>query len=82
MQRSPQGPAGQSVPPAGDRITSRQLAAVHGACRSQGVTRGQLEGLLFERFRKRKLEYLTKGEASALLQELSTIAGRGNGAHA
>lgn len=80
--RSRREPDGHLAPPAGDRITSRQLAAVHSACRRQGLTRGQLEGLLFERFRKRQLEYLTKGEASALLQEIGAVAGRENGVHA
>lgn len=82
VQRSGQGTGAPSIPQAGDRITSRQLAAVHAACRNQGVTRGQLEGLLFERFGKRKVEYLTKREASELLGELAVVAGRGNGVHA
>jgi len=54
-----------------NRITSRQLAAIHATCRQLAVSRDDLLGLVHERFGKNKLELLSKGEASALLDHFN-----------
>ncbi len=71
-----------AAPEPGDRITSRQLAAVYGACRRNGVTREQLEDLVDGKFGKARVEQLSKREASFLIDEIGAMPGRGNGAHA
>ena len=70
------------MPAPNDRITSRQLAAIHAACRRYGVTRGQLGEIVGEQFRREHVEQLTKREASTLIDRLSIEPGAGNGAHA
>jgi len=57
----------------GDRITAKQLAAIHAACRRLAVSRDDLHGLVSERFRKPKLEYLSKAEASAVLDHFNNV---------
>lgn len=65
----------------GDRVTSRQLAAIHAVCRRNGIGRERLVEVLDERFDRSRPEQLSKREASELIDALSTTAG-GNGAHA
>lgn len=54
-----------------NRITSRQLAAIHGAARRLAVSRDNLLGVVKERFSVDKLELLTKGQASALIDHFT-----------
>jgi hypothetical protein len=56
----------------GERITSRQLAAVWASCRRYGVTRDDLSNLIERRFNKGKVEALSKKEASALIDHFNT----------
>lgn len=63
-----------------DRLTSRQLAAIHAACRSHGVTREELETLLDQRTGKDRPEQLTRAEASDIISTVSAMGS--NGAHA
>ena len=74
--RTTSGARPQAVPVA-DRVTARQLAAVQSICRRKGVSRDQL-GELIARTGKSALQFLTRGEASAILSELD---GQGNGSH-
>ena len=62
-----------------ERLTARQLAAIQSVCRRQNIDRDQLVAMIEKRTRKNGLQFLTKREASALLDEL---ANNGNGAHA
>jgi len=55
----------------GERITSRQLAAVWASCRRYGVTRDDLSSLITRRFSKDKVEALSKKEASALIDHFN-----------
>jgi hypothetical protein len=70
-QREPSAPA--------ERLTARQLAAIQSVCRRQNIGRDELVAMIEKRTHKNGLQFLTKGEASALLDEL---ANNGNGAHA
>jgi hypothetical protein len=56
-------------------VTARQLSAIQSACRRKGVSRDEL-GTLIGRTGKSALQFLTRGEASAILTELD---GQGNG---
>ena len=53
-----------------DRLTAKQLAAIHGAARRANVSRENLL-LLVKNHGKQQLEALSKGEASAVISELS-----------
>ncbi len=64
---------------AAERLTARQLAAIQSVCRRQNIRRDELVAMIEKRTHKNGLQFLTKGEASALLDEL---ANNGNGAHA
>jgi hypothetical protein len=57
------------APEVGDRLTSRQLAAIHATARRRGIGNGQLQALLQEKFGKNEPQYLTKKEASELISE-------------
>jgi hypothetical protein len=57
------------TPDVGDRLTSRQLAAIHETARRRGIGNGQLQTLLQEKFGKNEPQYLTKKEASELISE-------------
>jgi hypothetical protein len=64
----------------GERITTKQLAAIQSVTRKQDIGRDDLVAMLGERFNKGELHALTKREASSLLSEL--IGSNGTGAHA
>ncbi len=64
----------------GERITTKQLAAIQSVTRKQDIGRDDLVAMLGERFNKGELHALTKREASSLLSEL--IGSNGSGAHA
>lgn len=65
-------------PVEGDRLTARQLAAIHAAARRRGVGPADLIALLGDRYGREGPQFLSKREASELLSEWSN----GNGAHA
>jgi Rad52/22 family double-strand break repair protein len=75
--RAANGARPQAAPVA-DRVTARQLSAIQSACRRKGVSRDEL-GSLMGRTGKSALQFLTRGEASAILTELD---GQGNGLQA
>ena len=66
------GAGGNGADPA-DRITSKQLAAIHAACRRLAVSRDDLHGMVNERFHKPKLEYLSKAEGSEVLDHFNSV---------
>jgi hypothetical protein len=70
---------GHATPPAGDRLTSKQLATIHGVARREGVTRDELLGLVAGKTGKDRIEALTRAEASGIIDALATQGG--NGAH-
>jgi len=61
-----------------DRITARQLAAIHAAARRRGISMPELTDMLAQRTGKLQPQHLTKKEASSMLDELSGQ----NGTHA
>jgi hypothetical protein len=69
-----------AAPAVGDRITTKQLAAIQSVTRKQDIGRDDLAAMLGERFSKGELHALTKREASSFLSEL--IGSNGSGAHA
>lgn len=54
-----------------ERITTRQLAALNGACRRQGMPQGELMSLVRSKTGRDTLADLTRREASDLITELS-----------
>jgi Rad52/22 family double-strand break repair protein len=62
---------GNGAPSPGDRITSRQVSAIWANCRKHGVTREALGNLLVQRFKKDKVELLSKRQASSLLDHFA-----------
>ena len=58
-----------------DRITSRQLAAIHGAARRRGIALPELGAMLLGRTGKDAPQNLTRREASGVLDELSGANG-------
>ena len=54
-----------------NRLTSRQLSAIHAACRRRNMPMGELADTLAQRWGKTAPQFLTKREASELLDELS-----------
>jgi hypothetical protein len=59
-----------------ERVTSRQLAAIQGACRRQGISRDDLGARIHKRTGKSGPQYLTKSEASEILTELGDFNGQ------
>jgi hypothetical protein len=62
-----------------DRVTAKQLAAIQAACRRQSIGREELHALVQKKTGKSGVQYLTKAEASAVLDELGN--GAGNAPH-
>jgi hypothetical protein len=62
-------------PEVGERLTARQLAAIHGAARRRGIGNPQLTAMLVDRWGKDGPQQLTKREASELISELSGANG-------
>lgn len=73
------GHAAVQAPPAADRLTQRQLAAMYGAARRRNMQRGQLERLVTDRTGKPKPELLSRREASEIISELQNSNGSGHG---
>lgn len=70
------------APEVSDRLTGKQLAAIQGAARRQNLSREQLDALLQEVAGKQAPQFLTRREASQVLDRLGQSNGHGNGAHA
>ena len=73
----------QQRPPAvesGDLLTGRQLGAIQSAARRHSVSQEELRALVFDVAGKDAPQFLTRREASALLDRLATM--NGNVAHA
>jgi hypothetical protein len=66
----------ERAPEPDDRVTSRQLAAIQAVCRRRSIGRDELHALIGKKTGKGGAQFLTKVEASGLLDELGT----GNGA--
>lgn len=58
-----------------ERVTSRQLAALHSAARRTGLEKRDLEALLEERVGHSVLNELSRADASRLISELSGNGG-------
>jgi hypothetical protein len=78
-QPAEQKPGNGHAMPVGDRLTSKQLATIHGVARREGVTRDELLGLVAGKTGKDRVELLTRAEASNIIDALA--AQGGNGAH-
>jgi hypothetical protein len=65
----------ERAPEPDDRVTARQLSAIQAACRRRSIGRDELHALVSKLCGKAGPQYLTKSEASGLLDELGT----GNG---
>ena len=63
--------------PLGDRLTTRQLAAIHGASRRRGLSRENLVALVQRSAGKGDVAELSKTEASMLISELTGTNGGG-----
>lgn len=64
-------PAAKANGDPANRITARQLAALHAVCRRMALSRDDLLGIVSERFGAQKLEMLTKPQASELLDHFA-----------
>jgi hypothetical protein len=68
-------PTPVGTPGMGDRLTSRQLAAIHAAARRRGLAQVDLTAMLVERTGKTEPQRLTRREASGVIEELSGANG-------
>ncbi len=68
-------PAPVGTPGVGDRLTSRQLAAIHAAARRRGIGPVDLAAMLVEITGKSEPQQLTRREASAVIGELTGTNG-------
>ena len=66
-----------AVPPPADRLTTKQLAAIHGVARKHGISKEELAGLVETLAGKTELASLTKSEASLVISDLTGSNGRG-----
>ena len=57
--------------PAAEKLTAKQLSAIHAICRRRNINQGELADQLAQRWGKTAPQFLTKREASELLDELS-----------
>ena len=64
-------PSRGGPPEALDRITSRQLSAIHAAARRRGMALPDLAEMLTNKTGKAAAQFLTRKEASSVLDELS-----------
>jgi hypothetical protein len=75
-QTQPHAPAREEIRASPeDRLTSRQLSAIHAACRRKGWGREQLASMVDERFGTVNTQLLTRAQASQFLSELSGLNG-------
>jgi hypothetical protein len=65
------------APATGNRLTSRQLAAIHAASRKAGMSRASLAAMVQDQTGKTDLAHLSRTEASNLISELSGSNGGG-----
>ena len=69
----------ERAPQPDDRVTARQLAAIQAACRRRSIGREELHALVAKTTGKGGPQFLTKAEASAVIDELGT--GNGTSPH-
>ena len=74
----PERPKTLSTLPLGDRLTTRQLAALHSASRRRGMTQDGLADLARERVGKSDVARLSRSEASMIISELTGTNGGGH----
>jgi hypothetical protein len=60
----------ERAPEPDDRVTARQLAAIQAVCRRRSIGREELHTLVGKQTGKSGVQYLTRAEASGLLDEL------------
>lgn len=60
----------ERAPQPDERVTARQLAAIQAACRRHSIGREELHALVSKKTGKSGVQFLTKAEASAVLDEL------------
>ena len=72
------GRSTERAPEPDDRLTARQLAAIQAVCRRRSINRDELQALVSKTTGKGDVQYLTKAEASGLLD----VLGAANGASA
>jgi hypothetical protein len=65
----------ERAPAPDDRVTARQLAAIQALCRKRSIGREELYALVTKKTGKTGVQFLTKAEASGLLDELGTANG-------
>jgi hypothetical protein len=65
----------ERAPEPDERVTARQLSAIQAACRRRSIGRDELHALVGKRTGKAGAQYLTKAEASGLIDELGTSNG-------
>jgi hypothetical protein len=63
--------------PVKDRVTTRQLAAIHGASRRLGLSKDRLADVLMKTAGKIDIAQLSKSEASSIISELTGTNGGG-----
>jgi hypothetical protein len=68
----------ERAPEPDERVTARQLSAIQAVCRRRSIGRDELHALTLKKTGKSGVQYLTKAEASGLIDEL----GNANGAAA
>ena len=65
----------ERAPAPDDRVTARQLAAIQALCRKRSIGREELYALVTKKTGKTGVQFLTKAEASGLLDELGSANG-------
>ena len=65
----------ERAPEPDDRVTARQLAAIQAACRRRSIGREELHALVAKKTGKGGIQFLTKAEASGVIDELGAANG-------
>jgi hypothetical protein len=63
------------APEPDDRVTSRQLAAIQAMCRKRSIDREKLHALVTQKTGKSGVQFLTRAEASSVIDELGLTHG-------
>jgi hypothetical protein len=69
----------ERAPEPDDRVTARQLSAIQAVCRRRSIGRDELHTLTLKKTGKSGVQYLTKAEASGLIDELGNANGAAPG---
>jgi hypothetical protein len=73
------GRPSERAPEPDDRVTARQLSAIQAVCRRRSIGRDELHALTLKKTGKSGVQYLTKAEASGLIDELGNANGAAPG---